>query len=552
MKLQLYCLHDVKHAPIAFQKVDSDCKVSSMYVCQLPKRKQLEHIMLFAQGQWRDEKDNLNIDIYVKGTSGKQKLCTLNKTDSCFQWTNSDGFVELAHSSKITLEAAVTCPDDELISFEVSENILMSSPSFTKIALKESQQMKYINENTPATMPCEVKSPLPAKNAKKRKQTEETTPKLKVRRQKMAMRALKQNEQTPPSSKQTLTELTDSISNIDPKEPVSKIMRCVDLSARAPKPSNRWGHTMSLVNSKLAVLIGGQGDKQLSRDSIWILDPEMRTWKCPSVTTEGSKPEFRIGHSATYDPTMRCIYIFGGSKNAKWFHDVYMFDLDENKWTLVKASGKAPTRAYHSTTLYRHELWIFGGVFPRPDPQPDGCDNEVHIFSPVMENWYKPIVTGEKPQPRSGHSATLINDLLVIFGGWDFPYCYNDLCILDLTTVDWSSPKVFGQAPKPRSWHASCALSNNRIFIHGGYDGDNALHDAFIFDLDGKSWQNLALENAPSARAGHACLRLPSDYENKKEDEIIVFGGGDNDGSYYNDMLSFYVSFNPQTVDTCE
>lgn len=63
----------------------------------------------------------------------------------------------------------------------------------------------------------------------------------------------------------------------------------------------------------------------------------MRTWKCPDVVTEGAKPEYRIGHSATYDPTMRCIYIYGGSKNAKWFHDVHMFDLDEKKWTLVKA-----------------------------------------------------------------------------------------------------------------------------------------------------------------------------------------------------------------------
>lgn len=43
-----------------------------------------------------------------------------------------------------------------------------------------------------------------------------------------------------------------------------------------------------------------------------------------------------MGHTATYDPIMRCIYIFGGSKNCKWFHDVHMYDLDENKWTLVK------------------------------------------------------------------------------------------------------------------------------------------------------------------------------------------------------------------------
>nr|KAG5688365.1 hypothetical protein BaRGS_032933 [Batillaria attramentaria] len=109
-----------------------------------------------------------------------------------------------------------------------------------------------------------------------------------------------------------------------------------------------------------------------------------------------------MGHTATYDPTVRCIYIFGGSKNSRWFHDVHVYDLDENKWTLAKVNGKAPTRAYHTATLYRHELWIFGGVYPRPDPNPDGCSNDIHIFSPVMQNWYTPLVMGEKPLPRSG------------------------------------------------------------------------------------------------------------------------------------------------------
>ena len=73
-----------------------------------------------------------------------------------------------------------------------------------------------------------------------------------------------------------------------------------------------------------------------------------------------------------------------------------------SKLDYFQSNGKAPTRAYHTTTLFRHEMWVIGGVFPRPDPQPDGCDNNVYIFSPVMENWYMPIVTGEKPRPRSG------------------------------------------------------------------------------------------------------------------------------------------------------
>lgn len=263
------------------------------------------------------------------------------------------------------------------------------------------------------------------------------------------------------------------------------------------------------------------------------------------MTVESQKTEYRMGHTATYDPTARCIYVFGGSKNLKWFHDVHMLDVEEWKWQLVKVNGKAPTRSYHSATLFRHELWIFGGVYPRTDPNPDGCSNEIHIFSPPMENWYSPIVTGDKPEPRSGHSATLIKDQLVVFGGWDAPICFNDLHILDMSTVDWSKPDISGTPPKPRSWHASCALSNGRILIHGGYDGNNALDDTHIFNLGKLTWSRVKVDGAPTARAGHISLCLPYNHENQEEDEILIFGGGDNDGTFFNDLFSICIPFNP-------
>ena len=31
--------------------------------------------------------------------------------------------------------------------------------------------------------------------------------------------------------------------------------------------------------------------------------------------------------------------------------------------------------------MVNEELLIFGGVFPNPDPIPDGCSNDVHFFS---------------------------------------------------------------------------------------------------------------------------------------------------------------------------
>lgn len=298
----------------------------------------------------------------------------------------------------------------------------------------------------------------------------------------------------------------------------------------------------------MAVLIGGQGERQqISKDSVWSLDPVTRKWRDQEIISEipNQKPEYRMGHTATYDPTVRCVYIYGGSKNLKWFHDVHMLDLDEWKWQLLKVAGKAPTRAYHSATLYRNELWIFGGVYPRPDPQPDGCSNEVHIFSPVLENWYAPIVNGEKPLPRSGHSATLINDQLVMFGGWDAPYCYNDLYILDMSIVEWAKPEVNGTPPSPRSWHASCALSGSRIMIHGGYDGDLALDDLHIFTLATSTWMKIKLDPNPIARAGHQAICLPYNHENEEQDEVLIFGGGDNDGTFFHDLLSANIPFNP-------
>ena len=105
-----------------------------------------------------------------------------------------------------------------------------------------------------------------------------------------------------------------------------------------------------------------------------------------------------------------------------------------------------------------------------------------------------------------------------------------------------SAPAVSGAAPKPRSWHAAAELSQKRVLIHGGYDGDLALHDAHVFDLRAKSWTALTLDPAPlRPRAGHSAIMLTSKYDEEKEDEVLVFGGGDNDGAYFDEMLSIYV-----------
>ncbi|KAJ8044955.1 RING finger protein B [Holothuria leucospilota] len=337
--------------------------------------------------------------------------------------------------------------------------------------------------------------------------------------------------------------LSDSVKNSETprrnKRSLSKVSPAADCTE--DKPTERWGHAMCVTGPDTMMLVGGQGAGQvISKDALWELNSSTSTWSVPEVEQLVSRPELRTGHTITYDHVLNLLYVFGGSKNVRWYNDMFVLDLSDKQWSFIDAEGNAPTRAYHTSTFFRGEMFVFGGIYPNPNLEPDSCSNDLFIFSSVSNNWYKPLVLGPKPKPRSGHSATLLGDKLVIFGGWDAPVCFNDVYILDLGLMEFSSPVVEGKAPSPRSWHASCALSNNRVLIHGGYNGYHALSDAFVFSLDTLRWQQVTLEGSGpvGARAGHTICVIPDGIdEGAVTDKIVMFGGGDNEDNFFNDLI---------------
>jgi len=100
----------------------------------------------------------------------------------------------------------------------------------------------------------------------------------------------------------------------------------------------------------------------------------------------------------------------------------------------------------------------------------------------------KPPRSGDPPCPRLGHSFTLVNDKVYLFGGLsnesddpknNIPRYLNDIYYLQLATNQagsWDIPVTFGQAPSPRESH-SCVLYTNkdgsepRLIIFGGMSG---------------------------------------------------------------------------------
>ncbi|XP_010767954.1 kelch repeat-containing protein [Notothenia coriiceps] len=319
-------------------------------------------------------------------------------------------------------------------------------------------------------------------------------------------------------------------------------------------PSGRWGQTLCPIDAQTAILIGGQGARmQFCKDPMWKLCTEDMSWVAAETLAEGPTPETRIGHTAVYDPDSRRIFVFGGSKNKKWFNDVHILDTRSWKWTMVEAQGKVPPLAYHSCSMFRGELFVLGGVFPCPNPEPDGCSDSLYIFDPNLSIWYQPIVTGNKPSPRSGHSACVMQQMKIyVFGGWDTPVCYNDMYMLDLGLMEFSAVKTSGKAPSPRSWHGSAVLSDTKFLIHGGYNGNNALTDAFVFDIDTNSWTKVTLPQLSLPRAGHSIVTMETDALFKEDGDVdmdagsigrnlLVFGGGDNERNFYSDLTTVAV-----------
>lgn len=316
-------------------------------------------------------------------------------------------------------------------------------------------------------------------------------------------------------------------------------------------PSKRWSHTMCLIDPDTAVLIGGEAsDQNYCKDSLWKLELDSDFWFPLNSSDSRPVPLCARGHSATFDPDSKAVFVYGGLRDGLSYNELYILNTLTWKWTLVKTNGNVPTLAYHSAMFYKKELFVFGGVKPSSSSGEKNCSNALYIFNPEFGLWYQPIVEGEKPLPRFGHSATLLSHKLIIFGGRKTATYLSDLHILDLGMMEYTAVKCENMPPLPRGFHAALPVSDDRILVSGGCSAIGALQDIHIFNINTRMWSSVACPLFSSKpRAGHSVISLgcsaPSSAD-KHEDrlrpvatqcKLLVFGGSDCSGNFYNDTL---------------
>ena len=159
------------------------------------------------------------------------------------------------------------------------------------------------------------------------------------------------------------------------------------------------------------------------------------------------------------------IYSFGGYCSGENYEikrplDVFVLDTSNYHWKeLCKPTedmdqyALAPYQRYgHTVVVYENKAYLWGG-----SNDSDGQSSILHQFDPVSHEWniISPI-DGMMPPARDGHSACVVGDFMVIFGGYEeqFQRFSPDTYAFNFSTRKWIKLQTHVCPPAPQVQHS--------------------------------------------------------------------------------------------------
>jgi hypothetical protein len=267
-------------------------------------------------------------------------------------------------------------------------------------------------------------------------------------------------------------------------------------------------------------------------------------WRIPAVG--GILPPPLRAHTTT--PHRQKIYLFGGGTgNNDYYNHVYVFSAQTYRWTCLIASNRSDTnlpcpRRAHTSVLFDAAMYIFGG-----GSGASGLNDlwRLDLISPPR--WTQLHPTGRKPEPRVYHTATVVRDVMIIYGGLDGKQCFSNIFLYNFVSNTYIELIVPMGPRLCRIAHTTTCVGS-QLFVFGGSDGTVFNNELWVFDLTSRTWaMRPCAGTAPLARGYHTSLfhdarlwvfgGMDTVREGFSDVNVLEFGGSGYLGSVYVDHI---------------
>jgi len=264
---------------------------------------------------------------------------------------------------------------------------------------------------------------------------------------------------------------------------------------------------------------------------IWELIVDTSFWRIPKVT--GTIPPPLRAHTTTAH--RHKIYLFGGGTgNESYYNHVYSFSALTYRWACLIPSSHpsdphnnikfpVPRRA-HTSALHDGSLYIFGGGSGTSGLN-DLWKLDVSTHPP---KWTQLFPTGRKPEARVYHTATVVRDIMIIYGGLDGKQCFSNIFLYNFSANTFTELVVPAGPRLIRIAHTTTVVGS-QLFVFGGSDGRAFNNEVWTFDLLGKTWAVRGCAGSPPARRGYHTAAF-------FDGRMWVFGGMDTVREGFSDV----------------
>lgn len=287
-------------------------------------------------------------------------------------------------------------------------------------------------------------------------------------------------------------------------------------------------------------------------------DATTHAFKTASINVESNLANYMTSSGVAYEyvPAANAVYDFGGRRQgpAGRAESNVLGKLEDHgalgySWAMVSVTGTVPEPVLDATlTNVNGTLFLIGGF------NAQATSDAVYTFQstgPSAGVWTKRNTTGKAPTARSGHSATVVGRQIYVFGGSDGFKMLGDLYALDTATFTWTEVTTRtadpALVPSARAGHAAVRMPGKLLFVIGGGDAAKGatFNDVHVLELSTNTWvappatlldgaQQLATKQAAAVR-----------YTVKGFNQILLFGGAFVSGQ----LTTIYNVYEPQTLD---